>query len=217
MAAIIFIALITAKEDRLASFKEVTYALWSNEAHEAYLKVLLRARKHGVPVFFVGYSLGGLLGVDLLADKPAVHFDKMVLFAPALAVQPVSYHLKPLKAFPGIVIDSESPETYRANEGTPVAAYNALFEALDHFEKTISKKLNIPTLVFIDEGDEFVSYQHLKELIDNNKLDQWLVFDVQKDSGSAENSAHHMIIDEQCMGKAMWKRMREMTLRHLLN
>jgi len=53
--------------------------------------------------------------------------------------------------FPNMVIDSLSPIYYRSNEGTPMAAYKAVFEACDYFNKNANDKLNKPTLIFIDE------------------------------------------------------------------
>ena len=72
-------------DQRLASFRKKTYELWSNEVYRAYRQVRLRGELKKVPVFFLGYSLGGLLGCDLLVSHPEVRFDRMVLFAPAVA------------------------------------------------------------------------------------------------------------------------------------
>jgi alpha-beta hydrolase superfamily lysophospholipase len=57
-------------EQRLASFREVNYELWSDEMYRAYRQVRERGELKNVPLFFVGYSLGGLLGCDLLISRP---------------------------------------------------------------------------------------------------------------------------------------------------
>ncbi|MEI7672855.1 MAG: alpha/beta hydrolase, partial [Deltaproteobacteria bacterium] len=58
------------QEARLESFRTVTSRLWSAEVHSAYQKAKRRAQQKDVPVFLVGYSLGGLLGCELQVSKP---------------------------------------------------------------------------------------------------------------------------------------------------
>ena len=203
------------KRDRMESFKSVSYFLWLNEVHQAYLKVMLRGRKLGVPVFFVGYSLGGLLGCDLLAAKPGVHFDRMVLFAPAITLRPsIGYHLKPLAPFPDFVIDSDAPESQRANDGTPVAGYTALFDAIRDFEANLGPRLNVPTLIFMDEEDEFVSRELLQEFIHDNGFNRWEIAAVAKDNATDATISHHMILNEHSLGTGMWKEIAERIRAH---
>jgi esterase/lipase len=201
---------------RLDSFRTVTYALWSREVHQAYLAVRKRADRKKVPVFLVGYSLGGLLGCDLLTSRPDVSFDRMVLFAPALNVMIESYLLKALSPFPNLVIDSLSPQSYRSNDGTPMAAYKAIFAAVDHFEGHISDKLNVPTVIFVDEKDEFISHRKLQDMIDQKKLDRWSIHKVQKDSDVDKNIAYHLVIDKSSTGSKMWGQVRSVMRKHLL-
>ena len=111
------------------------------------------------------------MGCNLALSHPDVLYDRMVLFAPALNIAVESYLLKALMPFPNIVIDSLSPISYRSNEGTPMAAYKALFEAIQHFESNMNDKLNTPTIIFIDEKDEFISCSILKEMIVRKNLD----------------------------------------------
>jgi alpha-beta hydrolase superfamily lysophospholipase len=151
---------VSVDEARLESFRSVTYSIWLDEMYKAYLKVKERASKKGVPVFFIGYSLGGLMGCDLILSHPDVFYERMVLFAPSFNITVESYLLKALMPFPNIVIDSLSPISYRANGGTPMAAYKASFEAIEHFEKNINDTLNQPTIIFIDEKDEFILVQN---------------------------------------------------------
>ncbi len=101
---------------RLESFRNVSYGEWLDEMYRAYVKVRERAAKKKVPVFFIGYSLGGLMGCNLALSHPDVVYDRMVLFAPALNITVKSYLLKALMPFPNIVIDSLSPISYRSNE-----------------------------------------------------------------------------------------------------
>jgi esterase/lipase len=204
-------------EARLESFQTVTYRLWLEEIYTAYLKVRQRASRKRVPVFFVGYSLGGLMGCDLLLLQNDVSYDRMVLFAPALSITVEGYLLKALMPFPNMVIDSLSPIYYRSNVGTPMAAYKALFEAVEYFNKNANDKLNRPTLIFIDEKDEFVPFVKLNEIITQRKLDRWQIHIVRKDNHTGANISHHLIIDKESVGPQMWKQMKKAIKKHCNN
>ena len=204
-------------EARLESFRTVTYGLWLDEIYKAYLKVRERASEKNVPIYFVGYSLGGLMGCDLLVSYPNVSYDRMILFAPALNITVESYLLKALMPFPSMVIDSLSPVHYRANKGTPMAAYKALFEAVDQFKNNLTDKLNKPTLIFIDEKDEFVSSSKLNEMITRFNLDHWQIHIVRKDNNVGEKISYHLIIDRDSVGKQMWKQIKDSVKKHLSN
>ncbi|MCX8044751.1 MAG: lysophospholipase [Desulfobacterota bacterium] len=205
----------TAVDDRLDSLKNVSFLLWLQEAHNAYLKVLLRARRFGVPVSFVGYSLGGLMGCTLMLSHPHVRFHRMILFAPALAVQQKRFLLKPLTPFTGFVIDSLSPIEYRSNSGTPVGAYNALFDALSYFEHHVDGRIDIPTLIFIDEQDEFIDYEALQALLHERHLEKWRLIPVNKDTGISDTMPHHIIIDRQSTGTNAWREIESFIVTHL--
>jgi len=204
------------KEARLDSFRTVTYSLWSSEVRRAYRKVLDRGRRKNVPLSLVGYSLGGLLGCDLLVSDAEVHFDRMVLFAPALNSTSEPYLLKALMPFPNLVIDSLSPESYRSNDGTPMAGYKALFEAFGHFHGRINTALNVPTIVFMDREDEFISPDKLQEMVSRGNLDRWKVITIRKASPELASAAHHLLIDEAVTGKEAWAQIVSSFLTHLL-
>ena len=203
-------------EARLEAFKSVSYRLWRAETYQAYQQVKKRSHRYGVCLFFVGFSMGGLLGVDLFASNPYIKFDKMVLFAPALKMHNRNYLLKTISPFQGLVVPSFGPRSYRANIGTPMAAYDALFEAAKHFEKNLDPKINVPAVVFIDKQDELISFSGLKNMIRKQNLDQWNLHLVKKDKTATEIEMHHIIIDEASVGKHMWKEIVDTTITHLL-
>ena len=150
-------------EARLESFKAVSYQIWMQETCDAYRVAKHRSDQLNVPIFLVGFSLGGLMGTDLLVTEPAVQFDKMVLFAPALKIHWRNHLIRVLSPFPGLTIPSFTEASYQSNDGTPMAGYNALFEALKGVAPKVGPKANVPTLVFIDKKDELVSYGRLKK------------------------------------------------------
>jgi esterase/lipase len=200
---------------RLERFKSVTYRLWKTEAHQAYLCVEKRSKRYAAPLFFVGFSMGGLLGVDLLASNPRVKFDKMMLFAPAVKMHQRNRLLKILSPFPRLVIPSIAHKSYLANDGTPIAAYNALFEMYVHLENNPNPgKINIPTIVFIDEEDELISFSGLQNMVRDQNLDRWKIHSVKKDKTATKIRMHHLIIDEASVGKNMWREMVDITITH---
>jgi alpha-beta hydrolase superfamily lysophospholipase len=201
---------------RMEAFKSVSYPVWKREAYQAYRRVERTSNLCAVPIFFIGFSMGGLLGVDLLATTPHVKFDKMVLFAPALKMHKRNSLLKILSPFPKIVIPSFAHNSYLTNNGTPIAAYNALFEMYAHLEQNPDPKINIPTVVFIDKQDELISYSGLQNMVQDQNLDQWKIHPVKKDKSATKIKMHHLIIDEACVGTNMWHQIVEVTITHLL-
>jgi len=202
---------------RMKAFKSVTYPLWKTEAYQAYELVEKKSRLYGSPLFFIGFSMGGLLGVDLFASNPRVKFDRMVLFAPAVKMRARNFILKILSPFPGLVIPSAAGHTsYLANRGTPMAAYNALFDMYRHLEDNPDPKINVPTLVFIDEKDELISFSGLKNMIRDQNLDRWKIHPVVKDNTATAVKMHHLIIDEASVGNTMWQEIVRLTIAHLL-
>ena len=201
---------------RMETFKSVSYPLWKSEAYQAYQRVERISNLYAAPIFFVGFSMGGLLGVDLLSSDPRVKFDKMVLFAPAIKMHKRNSLLKILSPFPRIVIPSIAHESYLTNKGTSIAAYNALFEMYAHLENNPDPKINIPTVVFIDKQDELISFNGLQNMVRNQNLDQWKIHPVKKDKTATEIKMHHLIIDEACVGKNMWHQIVKATITHFL-
>lgn len=206
-----------SEEARMRAFKSASYRIWRAETYQAYLAAKKRSTRYGTCLFLVGFSMGGLLGVDLFTSNPYIKFDKLVLFAPALKMHRRNYLLKTMSPFPGLVIPSLGPGDYLANKGTPMAAYNALFDASGHFEKHLDPKINVPTVVFIDEQDELISFSGLQDMIRHQILDQWKIHPVKKDRTATQIKMHHIIIDEVAVGKHMWKEIKDTAITHLLN
>jgi esterase/lipase len=204
-------------EARLESFKTISYPIWMQETCEAYHVAKHRSDQQNVPLFLVGFSLGGLMGTDLLVTEPAVQFDKMVLFAPALKIHRRNYLIRVLSPFPRLTIPSFTVASYQSNDGTPMAGYNALFEALKGVAPKVGPKANVPTLVFIDKKDELVSYGRLKKMVADQKLDQWQFYIVQKEKTKGSTTIHHLIIDAPSTGEDVWAKMMAAMVKHLNN
>lgn len=157
------------------------------------------------PLFCVGFSLGSLVIIDSISTLTDPRVDRLVLFAPALTPHWYVHFVRLLEIFgTGCMIPSLTPVEYRANRGTSVAAYLALFEEIRHVFQTGFSKLRIPTLVFIDPFDELVDSKALERLIVIEELDMWNFVAVQS---SSINSYHHFIIDPENVGDDCWSYM----------
>ena len=135
--------------------KTVTRAQWTESFFEFYSAAKSRAAKDQVPLYFVGNSLGALIGLSLQLEKnpqKQIRFDKMVLLAPAITPKFFTRWVKMFGLFGyDYILKSWSPESYQAQLGTSVAAYKALFALVDEVEqKARPQELDVSTLVFID-------------------------------------------------------------------
>ena len=191
----------------------VTREKWLDEAYQAYRVAREEADAAGLPLYFMGFSLGGAVGLELLAEHfPApVDFDRMILLAPAAAPQGAMRTVLFFGLFgQDFVVPSLSIRSYRANTGgATVAAYAALFEMVTSIEGSELSRLNIPTLWFIDPQDELVSEDGLKALISRGTLDRWTLIELSHEGVSPRSGYHHIILNEESLGSASWRRMGE--------
>ncbi len=204
---------------RLDAFRGVTSGLWLQEAQQAHCAAADRARALGVPLLLAGYSLGGLVVATLvgsLADpEPA---DGLILFAPALSVKPPTYALRLLAAFPKLVIPSFSPKEYAANRGTPIAAYNALFDLIREARvqrEQGGRASRTPALLFIDPKDELVSFRGLQRICSGPAAPPWRLVPIGRPLQRSRPDYHHLIIDPNIVGSAIWRQVSE-EVRHFL-
>ena len=199
---------------RLASFGRVTCRLWLDEVTAACAIAAGRAAQQGVPLFLLGFSLGGLLGCAAALASPQVRFDRLVLLAPALAIHRRSKVLLALARWPQLVIPSAAPAAYRANRGTTLAAYNALYAAQALCERRLDERLNTPALILVDPQDELVSARGLARLIVERRLTRWQLHPVTKGAG-AQTRHHHLLIDPASAGPDAWRGMMARMAAHL--
>jgi alpha-beta hydrolase superfamily lysophospholipase len=192
---------------RSATLGRVTYRLWREEAAAAYRVAAQGAASlGGVPLYLAAFSLGGLIGCTAALDDAGVRFARQVLFAPALAIHRRSYVLRPLAPWPRLVIPSAAPPAYRANPGTSMAAYTALYTAAADLAQGLDSRLDIPTLLFVDPQDELVSAHGIRDLIRRRHLTRWRLFPIRK-SPPAATGYHHLLIDPPSAGPATWQAM----------
>jgi esterase/lipase len=201
-------------------FKKVTRNIWLKDLHQAYCLARQAADEKKLPLHFIGYSLGALLNTDLMNTHPeaGVKYDRMVLFAPAIAIRSITRIVEALNVFGSdYVLFSMANKDYRANPGgTPVAAYNALFKGIEKISKSGIKQNNTPTLIIIDPDDELISFSGVKALMTENHLNSWKLMAISNfDSEIDEGKFHHFIIDEKSLGLFEWKYVQTAMLHHL--
>jgi esterase/lipase len=180
---------------------------WQTEMKYAYDIGRKIASANGVPLFFLGFSLGGLLGPAILSAGNGIYqFDKQLLFAPAIGLRTRSYLVK-LSFFFNEKnrLPSFTPEPYRANNKLPILFYKIMFREERLLKKNLFKHVNIPTMVFIDPSDELISYRKLQKLSQKFKLTNFRMVTLDKDLAGRETKYHHLIISERTMGRKNWE------------
>ena len=194
-----------ADRNRLEAFKRVTRAIWLSEVRAAYDLARRRADDRGVPLILVGFSLGAAVGSDLASGPGSeVSFAGMILFAPAFSVHWYTQLLRCLAPFPSLTLKSFSPKDYAANRGTPIAAYNALFESIAALRKRRARPLVADALIFIDPRDELVSYRGLRAICAAPGAERWQMVPIPKTLRNGQRDYHHLIIDEESLGSPLW-------------
>ncbi len=197
----------------------VTADVWRAQFAEVVKIAKIRAEEDGVPIYFIGFSLGALVGLEWLScqDDPVMPgFAKMVLIAPALSVPWYSrFAIKMLSLFgTRLLLPSRSPETYRANKGTSIAAYQALFGLKEALEKNDYKNANIDTLVLIDRNDELVDSGDIRSIIEHHHLSNWNLELVDNRFAHTTYGFRHLLVDEEAIGKALWGNLSALVLHH---
>jgi pimeloyl-ACP methyl ester carboxylesterase len=191
---------------RFSAFREVEYKVWAYEMRAAYRCAREHARRCQVPLTLVGFSLGALLGIELAIgrDEPA-RYDGILLFAPAIRMRWYVSLARWLAPFPRLVLPSFSPRETAANRGTPIAAYNALFEASDRVGDADLAALNVPGLVLIDSKDELVSEKRLRRWIVARGLTRWRFSSLDRTLRRGVSDYHHLIVDSKRLGPEKWQ------------
>jgi esterase/lipase len=188
------------------SLQEINRGTWLEDVNEGYKRARALADQDQLLLTYVGYGLGGLLGVDLLQDEnhKEVHWDNMILLAPAVATDFwTTMGLKMLRILntnPRNLLKADGPADFTLRSQIPVAAENALYKSQRLVWSRDGSRLQIPTLIFVDPKDEYVSESGLRSFIGSRHLNAiWNLQEVTKD-GSAASTFHHDLLDENSLG-----------------
>jgi esterase/lipase len=186
--------------------KHVRRHHWLADIQNGYCLASARAKKVGVPLFYVGYSVSALMGLEwmVINNKQQV-FNKVLLFAPALSIRSTAYLVNLFKYFgDSFFLPSKNLDYYRAYWKTPNAAYRVMMDAIDHFNQADISDFTMPVLIILDPQDELVSHDGLKKMIEDNGLSSWEINTVSNARSTLTKTYHHLIIDDLAVGKNEW-------------
>lgn len=183
-------------EERLSMLKQVSWTQWMNDTKPALDFINDICEEKELPKYFVGFSLGGLVGSSISMEFDFA-FDKYFLLAPSIKIRSgpkVSVEI--MSWFTNKVIRSRTPVRYRDNRGTPIAAYKALLKGAKKF-KNVQPDLN-NCLIIVDKNDELVSPKKLQKFAEEKNY-SFVLLDKSK-TECEYCSIHHLIIDEESLG-----------------
>lgn len=202
----VYLIQLSGHSEKGIDIKNVTAALWQQEMLAGYTIAKQAAISQKLPLYFLGYSLGALLGQSMIGlTQKGSGFDKQILLAPATAIRKRSYVLRFLFFFSKkMLLPSFTPQSFRANKALPLRIYQILFAEEKKLWSAKEPQLNIPTLILIDPKDELISHTKLLQWINQFKLSQYRVIALDSDLRNRMSQYHHLIINEQTMGSANW-------------
>jgi esterase/lipase len=187
--------------------KQVTADIWQQEMLTAYLQAKKAADEKTVPLFFIGYSLGALLGQSMVllpSEEPTFH--KQVLISPAFTLRRRAYLLRALFFLPSqFLLPGFTPKAYRVNNALPLRLYRILFQEAGKVLRAKGSQLNIPTLVLMDPRDELISHKALQHWIWRRHLTNYKLITLNPSLAGRRHRYHHLILDEATMGKENWQ------------
>jgi pimeloyl-ACP methyl ester carboxylesterase len=208
-------ATLRGHDGDMPAFKAATRQDYLDDTLTAYDIAATRARAAGVPLHLLAFSFGALVAFDLLHTHVPTRFDRAVLFAPALAPRPSTRLVRALSMFPRLVLRSASRRDFRVFDGSPIAAFNALFAAVGALERARYARADLPTLVFVDPKDVLVSLAAIERLARDFAISAWRVVPVTTDRGRLTRTFHHLITEPDAVGDDLWREMTSMAAAHL--
>jgi len=169
-----------------------------------------QSRYPALPLYLMGYSLGGLLVTDLLEEDSSLKPRKVVLIAPALSLRTHVLAARPLAILPfgSLKTMSLAPPGYRRFPNTPLLWHkNTPLLNEETESRTAPARLReIPALMLVSPNDQLVSATGLREWVEKNALaPAWRVELVEPQPHDGR-LPQHLIIDRVSLGDAEWRR-----------
>ncbi len=181
---------------------------WLRDVFRTYCLAKEQADKKGLPLIYVGHSLGALIIFDLLSThQKKLKLDKAILFAPSFKIHwhlnffSFIFNLKDSWSLP-----SRNLPRYRSQAVCTFAAYKALMDSIDSFKPEKIGVMNIPTLVLMDPDDELVDFDGISDMIKTYKLGSWRLIPVDTSGTTHKKIYRHLAFNKDCFGDTEWNR-----------
>lgn len=185
--------------------EEISREIWLSDVRSAYFEAQKKALELKVPLYFVGYSLGALLFMDLVANEK-IEVEKMILFSPALSIVAYLRFFSFIFYLPGsFKLPSRNLKEYRSSDYTTFAEYSALWSSYGHIDWG---KIRPPkALIIMDKKDELVSFSGVEYLV--KKIPDWELFEVDTSGSRNSRQYHHLTFNDTCYGEGVWRTIEE--------
>ena len=200
----VFLLSLAGHYGGVVNLELVRASLWRAEMQKGYERARQRATELAVPLYFLGYSLGALLGQSQLLLHGA-RFDRQVLVAPAIALRWHCYLVKGL-FFLGERqrLPSYSPRPYRVHQTMPLRIYQILFDEVRKLADSRFRSLEVPSLIIMDPGDELISYRKIKALRKEYGWPHCSLLTLNPSLRGRSTYFHHCLLDAGSMGADNW-------------
>jgi esterase/lipase len=200
----------------IEDMQSVTRADWIENAYVQYCQAKIIADNGSLPLYLLGFSLGALVYEVLMNEETVipVRFEKIILFSPAVAIRSRAKTVLWLRPFTNdrSIIRSVSPEEYRAQAGTSIAAYRIVFDMEESLRSAFFKNNNVDTILFIDKNDEMISIGILRKRMNQYDLTNWRIYEVTNNGAVIRPRYHHLLIDNKCVSTLTWQYISETIL-----
>jgi pimeloyl-ACP methyl ester carboxylesterase len=181
------------------TFAAASRERWLGDARLAWRIVEACAAELKIPTIAAGFSLGGLVLVDLESSDPSVRPDGFILLAPATVLRPRVMFFRPLAAL-GLTVPSLGPAAYRSAPALPAKAYRALFASIDAV-KVNPIPADRPSLILVDPKDALVDARALKAEAERAPGCRFVEIAAKS---RVWGTQHHLIVAPETVGKAAW-------------
>ncbi|MDD4972972.1 MAG: alpha/beta hydrolase [Bacteriovorax sp.] len=180
---------------------------WTDKFSDSYDAALEHAEIIQRPLYFLGFSLGALIGVHYIIRHPFQQFKKCILMAPATHTK--TYTIIPAllaSIFPKGSLPSFNLENYREKPHTTLAEYKKMNSLQKEIKHSLKKNnINIPTLLITNPKDELVDSSKLTKFAASNAL--WKNRSIANQESLLPKKYHHLMIDSDSIGLKEWEKM----------
>jgi esterase/lipase len=200
---------LTGHAGSIETMQKVTESDWFSDAYSQYCEARIAAERANLPLYLLGFSLGALVFENLMNENTAIplQFEKAILFSPAIAIKTTAKTILMLHPVTNdsSIINSVSPEEYRAQRGASMGAYKIVFNMEEKLCDAAFVKNNIDTIIFIDKSDEMINIGTLRNRIKQYKLTRWNVLEISNSGAVIKPQYHHLLIDNRCVSASTWQ------------